>query len=72
MSLAGTPRAVLLCWGMRDFVFDGRVLDVFLEHWPHAEVERYPDCGHYVLEDASEEVVARVGEFLRAHPSPSP
>jgi len=70
LSLFGdTP--ILLCWGMRDFVFDGRVLDVFVEHWPHAEVERYPECGHYVLEDASEAVVARIGEFLRTHP-PAP
>ena len=59
---------ILLCWGMRDFVFNGRVLDEFRAHWPHAEVERFEGCGHYVLEDASTEVVARVREFLRAHP----
>ena len=63
---------ILLCWGMRDFVFTGRVLEVFRSHWPHAEVERFENCGHYVLEDASGEVVARVREFLKAHPLTAP
>ena len=59
---------ILLCWGMRDFVFSGRVLDEFRSHWPQAEVERYEDCGHYVLEDAGDQLTSRVQQFLRAHP----
>jgi haloalkane dehalogenase len=35
-----------------------------LEFFPHAEVHRYEDAGHYVLEDAGEEVALRVEEFL--------
>jgi len=63
---------VLLCWGMRDFVFNGEVLDVFRDHWPQAEVERFEDCGHYVLEDAGDQVVTRVRKFLAAHPLTTP
>ena len=59
---------VLICWGARDFVFD----DHFLEEWrirgPHAVVHRYEDCGHYILEDAKDEVIEEVREFLAAHP----
>lgn len=56
----------LICWGDRDFVFTPQVLDVWRAHWPHAEVHRFADCGHYLLEDAPEEVVALVRGFLRA------
>ncbi len=59
---------VLLCWGMKDFVFDRHFLERFLELWPHAEVLRLEDAGHYVLEDAPEDVVPRIRTFLDAHP----
>ncbi|MFH1467117.1 MAG: alpha/beta fold hydrolase [Pseudomonadota bacterium] len=59
---------VLLCWGMKDFVFDHHFLDRFVEEWPAAEVLRLEDAGHYVLEDAPEEVVPRIRAFLDAHP----
>jgi cis-3-alkyl-4-acyloxetan-2-one decarboxylase len=58
----------LICWGERDFVFTPRVLDSWISRWPHAEVHRFPDCGHYVLEDAAEEIGQKVQAFLRVHP----
>jgi haloalkane dehalogenase len=57
-------KPVLICWGMRDFVFDERFLDEWRSHFPCAEVHRYEDAGHYILEDAGEEVGLRVEEFL--------
>jgi cis-3-alkyl-4-acyloxetan-2-one decarboxylase len=60
----------LICWGERDFVFDGEVLDIWRALWPKAEVVPFADCGHYVLEDAALEIVPRVHAFLRAHPLP--
>jgi haloalkane dehalogenase len=57
-------KPVLICWGMRDFVFDERFLDEWRRHFPGAEVHRYEDAGHYILEDAGEEVGLRVEEFL--------
>jgi haloalkane dehalogenase len=57
-------RPVLICWGMRDFVFDHHFLTEWERHFPAAEVHRYEDAGHYILEDAGDEVGMRVEEFL--------
>ena len=56
-------RPVLICWGDRDFVFDHHFLRVWREHLPSARVHQFPDCGHYVLEDARDEIVELVKEF---------
>ncbi len=61
-------KPMLICWGGRDFCFD----DTFLEEWrrrfPAAEVHRFADAGHYVLEDAGPEVIARMQAFFARHP----
>jgi len=57
-------RPVLICWGMRDFVFDEHFLRQWQMNFPAAEVHRYEDAGHYILEDAADEVGLRVEEFL--------
>jgi haloalkane dehalogenase len=49
---------------MRDFVFDHHFMEAWERHFSAAEVHRYDDAGHYVLEDAGEEVGLRVEEFL--------
>ena len=54
----------LVCWGMRDPVFDATVLEHLLTHFPQAEVHRYPDAGHYVLEDAADRIVPLVTRML--------
>ena len=56
---------VLICWGDLDFVFDHHFLAVWEQTWPHADVHRFADCGHYVLEDAEDEIGALVENFLR-------
>ena len=43
---------MLICWGMRDFVFDAHFLHEWERRFPAAEVHRFADAGHYVLEDA--------------------
>ena len=55
-------------WGDRDFVFDEHFLKEWLARFPNAELHRYPDCGHYILEDAQEELIPLIGKFLDAHP----
>ncbi len=57
---------VQIHWGMRDPVFDGGILDHLVEYLPSAEVHRYPDDGHYVLEDAADRIVPHVRTFLAA------
>ncbi len=55
---------MLICWGERDFVFDDHFLKVWESTFPEAEVHRFSDCGHYVLEDAPEEIEHLVRNFL--------
>ncbi|MCJ7754352.1 MAG: alpha/beta fold hydrolase [Thermoanaerobaculales bacterium] len=57
-------RPVLVCWGDKDFVFDRHFLEEWQRIYPDAEIHRYPDCGHYILEDASEEVIPLIRRFL--------
>ncbi|HEY2784021.1 MAG TPA: alpha/beta fold hydrolase [Fimbriiglobus sp.] len=58
----------LLLWGLKDFVFDRHFLAAWQMHFPHAETHTWPDCGHYLLEDAGEEAIDKVRYFLKAHP----
>ncbi len=59
---------MLICWGMRDFVFDRHFLEEWERHFPEAEVHRFPEAGHYVLEDAGAEILPLIEGFLAAHP----
>ncbi len=59
---------ILLLWGLKDFVFGEPVLEIFEQHWPHAEVHRFPRAGHYVLEDAKHEIPDLIQGFLSKHP----
>jgi haloalkane dehalogenase len=59
---------VLFVWGMRDWCFTPVFLDEFLSRFPAAESLRLADAGHYVFEDAYEEIIPRVREFLEKHP----
>jgi len=58
-------RPAMICWGMKDFVFDADFLDKWREVLPHAEVHRYEDAGHYILEDAAEEILPLVNDFMK-------
>lgn len=59
---------VLICWGDKDFVFDHHFLKTWQSYLPNAEVHRFADCGHYILEDATEEVIGLVENFLSRNP----
>jgi cis-3-alkyl-4-acyloxetan-2-one decarboxylase len=60
--LKDTP--MLICWGDKDFVFDEHFLVEWTRRFPNAEVHRFADAGHYVLEDAGGEIAALVRQFL--------
>ena len=59
---------ILVCWGEKDFVFDEHFLKEWTRIFPRVQVHRFPDCGHYVLEDATEEIIKIVQVFLENHP----
>ena len=60
--LAGKP--MLICWGLKDFVFGREFLDEWIRRFPSANVHPFEDCGHYVLEDAGEEIIPLVRDFV--------
>ncbi len=56
---------MLICWGLKDFVFDHHFLALWEDKFPEAEIHRYEDCGHYILEDAGDEVVPLIKSFIK-------
>jgi haloalkane dehalogenase len=54
----------LIAWGEKDFVFDEPFLNTWLDYFPHAEVHRFPDCGHYILEDGGPALVETITAFV--------
>lgn len=55
---------MLLFWGAKDWCFTLDFHDEFRRRFPQAESHIIPDAGHYVFEDAPDEFLARVREFL--------
>ncbi len=62
-AMAGRP--ALIAWGERDWCFTPAFRQEFERRLPGAEVERYADAGHYVMEDAVERIVPRIRRFLQ-------
>ena len=60
-----TARPVLLIWGRHDFVFDRDYFDEWRRRVPQAEVHWLEEAGHYLLEDAPEEIAGLIGAFLK-------
>ena len=61
-TFSNLPMAIF--WGERDFVFNRTFLAEWRRRFSNAEVHIYPDAGHYILEDAKEEVIPLIIEFL--------
>jgi cis-3-alkyl-4-acyloxetan-2-one decarboxylase len=55
---------MLICWGMKDFVFTPAYLEEWRQRFPDATVHTFEEAGHYVLEDAAETVIDRISEFM--------
>lgn len=58
-------KPMLIGWGMKDFVFDHHFLEEWVSVFPGATVHRYPEAGHYVLEDAADELLPLIVQHLR-------
>jgi cis-3-alkyl-4-acyloxetan-2-one decarboxylase len=56
---------ISIFWGELDFVFDPTFLAEWIRRFPKAAVHRYPDAGHYILEDKKELVVPLIAQFLK-------
>ncbi|NTW02842.1 MAG: alpha/beta fold hydrolase [Oscillochloris sp.] len=62
--LRNKPMQIL--WGGKDWCFSDHFLAGWLQRFPQAQVMRFDHAGHYVLEDAHEEIVPRAVRFLNA------
>lgn len=56
---------MLILWGEHDFVFDMDFLLEWQRRFPDANVKTFKDAGHYVLEDAADEIIPMVKTFLK-------
>ncbi|MFN9719104.1 MAG: alpha/beta fold hydrolase [Planctomycetota bacterium] len=54
-----------LIWGMKDWCFTPRdFLQIFQQRFPEAQTLEIPNAGHYVFEDAPEQIIAQSRQFL--------
>jgi len=64
LSLSRHTCPKLILWGEKDFCFN----DYFLNRWkniyPDADVKTFKNAGHYVLEDAGDEIITALKNFL--------
>jgi cis-3-alkyl-4-acyloxetan-2-one decarboxylase len=65
-KLSHLPKRMI--WGMKDWCFRPECLERFVKHWPDADVVRLNDVGHYVIEDAPDETLAAIAEFVQRVP----
>lgn len=55
---------MLLFWGMKDWCFTPNFYQEFRRRFPAAETVEMPNAGHYVFEDAEDELLTAVQSFL--------
>ncbi len=59
-------KPVFIAWPMKDIAFTPDMLDtLWLRDFPQAEVMRIQDAGHYIQEDAHEQVIPPLLDFLK-------
>ncbi len=57
-------KPMLICWGARDFCFNDHFYDEWSNRFPGAFGYRFDHAGHYVLEDALDEIEPLLTPFL--------
>jgi pimeloyl-ACP methyl ester carboxylesterase len=63
--LKGLPHPKLILWGGRDFCFNQHFFERWVQLYPEAEACWYSRAGHYVLEDALDEVSLKIWDFVK-------
>ena len=59
-----SDKEIHLCWGMKDWCFRPECLERFIQHWPNANVVRFENAGHYVLEDEIDSIKLLFKQWL--------
>lgn len=58
-------KPVAIWWGMADVLFGKDGLSQWEQVFPHAQVHRMADCGHFVPEDAPQHLLHDLRDFMR-------
>ena len=61
-------RPHLIIWGNQDFVFHHYFRDGWKEAIPDAEIHEFDHANHFVVEDAFDDIVPLMSDFLNRHP----
>lgn len=64
-KLRSLPQPKIILWGGKDFCFNKHFFEKWVEIYPEADAYWYAKAGHYVIEDALEEVSTRIWEFIK-------
>jgi len=64
-------KPALIAWGEQDWCFTPAFREEFERRLPDAEVERYDDAAHYLIEDVPGRLLARMDRFFAEHPLPA-
>lgn len=56
---------ILILWGEKDFCFTLNFQKKWSTFFPNAVVKTYPDAGHYLLEDKTNDVINEIDFFLK-------
>lgn len=57
-------KPMLIAWGGRDWCFNDAFFEEWLRRFPKAESLHVSQAGHYLLEDAGDEIIPAIGRFL--------
>jgi haloalkane dehalogenase len=60
-------KPICFIWGMHDWCFTPDYLKRFLQFFPEADVYRLDAAHHYLLEDAPDEIINALNEFLKRY-----
>jgi len=60
-------KPVLILWGGADFCFTRHFFAEWVRRFPKAENKYFPEAGHYLLEDAFDEIAPLVADFFQKH-----
>ncbi|MFN0242408.1 MAG: alpha/beta fold hydrolase [Planctomycetota bacterium] len=63
-------RPALVIWGERDFCFTPAFREEWQRHLPNAEVVKLASAGHYLFEEAPDEIERALSSFFARHPLP--
>jgi pimeloyl-ACP methyl ester carboxylesterase len=65
LTSAFANKPIKIVWPMKDVAFGPDMLDsMWLKSFPHADVTRIHDAGHFIQEDAHELVIPQLVEFI--------